>query len=155
MNRRAFFVAVAVMSVLAPWCVVLAHTLPATATVPNWSLAWVGLDCGEALAAGLTALLILRRDPRSALTSTVGGALLLADAWFDVTTSIGGDYVQAVVMAVLLEIPLATLAFWYASSVLLRPEPEFRSDWTRRHESQPNPPALRPLDRTEWSQSRH
>lgn len=128
MNRRAFFVAVAVLSALAPWCVVLAHTLPSTATVSNWSLAWVGLDCGEALAAGLTAFLILRRDPRAALTATAGGALLLADAWFDVLTSTGGDYVSAVLMAVLLEIPLAALAFWYAASTLVRqPDRDLRT----------------------------
>jgi hypothetical protein len=122
--RRAMLVAAGIAAALLPWCVVLAHVLPATATVQHWSIAWVGLDSGEAAAAALTAWLILRRDPRAALTAAVGGALLLADAWFDVTTAAAGAYLtQAVLMAALLEIPLAVTAFWYASTVIGRLRP--------------------------------
>jgi hypothetical protein len=124
LQRRALLVAGGVAAVLLPWCVVLAHILPATTTVQHWSLAWVGLDGGEAAAAALTAWLILRRDPRAALTAAVGGALLLTDAWFDVTTAAaGGDFVQAALMAALIEVPLALAAFWYASTVIGRLRP--------------------------------
>src|SRR6185312_8857863 len=44
-------VALAVGAFLLPWCAVLGATLPASAHVPNWSLAWVGLDLAEAVAA--------------------------------------------------------------------------------------------------------
>jgi hypothetical protein len=66
---------------------VLGATLPASTVVPNWSLAWVGLDLAEAVAALLTALLLTRGSPRAGLPATAGAALLLADAWFDVCTS--------------------------------------------------------------------
>jgi hypothetical protein len=52
--------------------------------VPNWSLAWVGLDLAEAVAALLTAVLLTRGSPRAALPAVAGAALLLVDAWFDV-----------------------------------------------------------------------
>jgi hypothetical protein len=66
---------------------VLGATLPASAHVPNWSLAWVGLDLAEAAAALLTALLLTRGSSRAALPATAGAALLLVDAWFAVSLS--------------------------------------------------------------------
>ncbi|GAA1655693.1 hypothetical protein [Fodinicola feengrottensis] len=122
LHRRALLITVAMVSALVPWCVVLSQLLPSTTTVAHWSVAWVGLDSGEALAAALTAILILRKDPRAALTAVIGGALLLADAWFDLTTATsGGDLLQAGLEAALLEVPLAIAAFWYASTALTRP----------------------------------
>jgi len=120
-HRRAAVVAVTVAAVLLPWCIVLARTLPSTATAPHWSMAWVGLDLGEAFAAGLTALLLIRRDPRAALTATVGAAFLLCDAWFDVLTATGGSaQVAAILEAAFIEVPLAAVALWYAARTLGR-----------------------------------
>jgi hypothetical protein len=94
---------------------VLGATLPASTVVPNWSLAWVGLDLAEAVAALLTALLLTRGSPRAGLPATAGAALLLADAWFDVCTSRPGlDRLLAVGEAVLVELPLAAAAIWLA-----------------------------------------
>ncbi len=101
---------------LLPWCVLLATTLPATAHAQNWSLAWTGLDGGEAIAALSTAVLLARADVRAALTAVAGGALLVADAWFDVCTSAPGlDHGLAVADAVFVELPLASAAFWLAA----------------------------------------
>lgn len=120
-HRRALLVSAAVAGFLIPWCLLLARTLPAVATVPHWSAAWVGLDGGEAVAALLTVLLILRHDPRSALTATVGAALLLADAWFDICTSGGGiDQAIAILEAGMVEIPLAVAGLWFAARQLPR-----------------------------------
>jgi hypothetical protein len=114
--RRARLVALAVGGFLLPWCVLLAATLPATARVQDWSLAWTGLDGGEALAALGTAVLLARADTRAALTAAAGGALLLADAWFDVCTSAPGlDHTVAVADALFIEVPLAGAAFWLAA----------------------------------------
>jgi hypothetical protein len=94
---------------------VLGATLPASTYVPNWSLAWVGLDLAEAVAALLTAVLLTRRSPRAALPAVAGAALLLADAWFDVCTSPPGlDRLLAAGEAALIELPLAAAAIWLA-----------------------------------------
>lgn len=105
--------ALAVGGFLLPWCAVLGATLPARTYVPNWSLAWVGLDLAEAVAALLTAVLLSRGSPRAGLAATAGAALLLADAWFDVCTSAPGlDRLLAAGEAVLVELPLAAAAIW-------------------------------------------
>src|SRR5690349_17323670 len=103
---------------LLPWCAELGATLPASAHVPNWSLAWVGLDLAEAVAALLTATLLTRGSPRAAIPASAGAALLLADAWFDLCTSSPGlDRLLAVAEAVLVELPLAAAAVWLAVAV--------------------------------------
>jgi hypothetical protein len=111
--RRGRVVALSVGCFLLPWCVLLSVTLPVTTEVQNWSLAWTGLDGGEAIAALATAVLLTREDPRAALTAMAGGALL--NAWFDVCTSApGADHTLAVAEAVFVELPLAGAAFWLA-----------------------------------------
>lgn len=117
-HRLALLVAAGVALFLVPWCLALAQSLPAVATVPHWSAAWVGLDSGEAIAAALTAVLLLRRDPRAALSASAGAALLLADAWFDIATSAGAGLAIAIAEAVLVELPLAVAALWYAARVV-------------------------------------
>lgn len=102
----------AIAAFMVPWCLLLAYTLPSTTRVRHWSLAWVGLDALEGIFAGLTALCVLRRDRRAALSATVFGALLSIDAWFDVCTS-GFDRI-AVLEAMFVEIPLAVGAFTFA-----------------------------------------
>jgi hypothetical protein len=120
-HRLGRLAALAVGAFLLPWCVVLGATLPASTVVPNWSLAWVGLDLAEAVAALLTATLLTRGSSRAAIPATAGAALLLADAWFDVCTSPPGlDRLLAVGEAVLVELPLAAAAIWLAVA-LTRP----------------------------------
>jgi hypothetical protein len=112
-------VALAVGGFLLPWCVLLATTLPTAAEVQNWSLAWTGLDGGEAIAALATAVLLARGDPRAALTAVTGGTLLIADAWFDVCTSSPGlDHGLAMADAIFVELPLASAAFWLAARLI-------------------------------------
>jgi hypothetical protein len=147
--RRARLAALAVGGFLLPWCVLLAATLPATARVQDWWLAWTGLDGGEALAALSTAVLLARADARAALTAAAGGALLLADAWFDVCTSAGLDHTLAVADALFVEVPLACAAFWLAarltgSSGLVRRAPQYQGrpeqaqpEQVRQHQAQP------------------
>jgi hypothetical protein len=114
-------VALAVGLFLLPWCVVLGMTLPAAEFVPDWSLAWVGLDFAEAVAALLTAWLLSRGSPRASLPAMAGAGLLFADAWFDVCTSAAGAArVLAVGEAALVELPLAAAAIWLAVT-LTRP----------------------------------
>jgi hypothetical protein len=119
--RWARWVALAVGGFLLPWCVVLAMTLPHTAHAQNWSLAWVGLDAAEAIAALATAVLLARGDARASLTAAAGGVLLTIDAWFDVCTSAPGlDRALALAEASCAELPLATAAFWLALTLTRR-----------------------------------
>lgn len=117
----ATLVAAGVAAVLLPWCLILAATLPTTYQANHWQLAWIGLDCGTAIAAGLTAYLLHTRNRYAALTAMAAGTLLTADAWFDVSTAAAGlDRSLSLAEALLLELPLALCAFLVAARELRR-----------------------------------
>jgi hypothetical protein len=93
-----------------PWLVMLAVRLPSSARAAHWSTTWVGLDILEALGLVTTGVLIRRGDGRSSLAAATAATSLLVDAWFDVTTAAAGpDLATAILMAALLELPIATL----------------------------------------------
>ncbi|GHE04283.1 hypothetical protein GCM10010339_35090 [Streptomyces alanosinicus] len=77
----------AAAALLLPWMAVLALTLPGSARVDNWPLAWIGLDVLMAAGCATTALLGLRGDPRARLTASATAATAVLDAWFDITTA--------------------------------------------------------------------
>ena len=115
----ATLVAAGVAAVLLPWCLILAVTLPSTYQADHWKVAWIGLDCGTAIAAGLTAYLLHTRNRYAALTAMAAGTLLIADAWFDVSTAAAGvDRGLSLAEALLLELPLALCAFVLAAREL-------------------------------------
>ncbi|WP_405062181.1 hypothetical protein OG474_11185 [Kribbella sp. NBC_01505] len=117
----AALVAGVVAAVLLPWCLILAATLPTTYQADNWRLTWIGLDAATAIAAGLTAYLLHKRNRYAVLTAMSAGTLLLADAWFDVSTAGAGvDRTLALAMAFLLELPLAVCAWIVAARELRR-----------------------------------
>jgi len=100
---------------LLPWLVYLAVSLPASPVAWHWPAAWAGLDGMEAAGLACTGVLMLRRDPRSRLTAAATAALLIADAWFDVTTAPpGSGELTSLLMAVLAELPTAALCAWLA-----------------------------------------
>jgi uncharacterized membrane protein YfbV (UPF0208 family) len=69
----------------------------------------------EALAIGATAWFAFRRSTWVELSAAATGALLIVDAWFDCTTAMGTtQLIQAIVTAVVVELPLAGLSFWLA-----------------------------------------
>ncbi|MFG2716688.1 hypothetical protein ACGFW5_00020 [Streptomyces sp. NPDC048416] len=95
---------------LVPWMVVLAKTLPQTTQVSNWSTAWVGLDALLALGLSGTGVLLRRKDPRACQIAAATAALLVVDAWFDVTTAApGGELATAVALALVAELPMAVV----------------------------------------------
>ena len=96
--------------VLLPWIVVLGLTLPASKSARHWAGAWVGLDVMETASLAVTGWLVLRRDLRVQMAASATAAFLLADAWFDVATAQPRwDFVQATVLAIVVELPLAVL----------------------------------------------
>jgi hypothetical protein len=102
-------------AILLPWIVIAAATLPSHQLSANYDVAWAGYDVGLLIGLVCTAVGALRRSRRLTIAAAATGALLVADAWFDVLTSPGGwDLAEAIAMSVFAELPLATLCFWLA-----------------------------------------
>ena len=114
----------AVGLVMVPWAAYLARSVPTSAVDPHWALAWVGLDSCEAVALFTTGLLLQRADNRCALTAAATAALLLIDAWFDITSAAPGtELAAAIAMAVCAEIPIALGCAALALRLIRRPFP--------------------------------
>ena len=95
-------------SLLLPWIVYLAVTLPRRQFDRHYRAAWVGFDLILVFAIARTAYMAFRFDPRVQFPATATAVLLLVDAWFDVTTSSGrSQFLEAVLLAVLVEVPSA------------------------------------------------
>lgn len=117
---RLFFAGAAV---LLPWAVLLTVALPMTTSVRRWSVAWVGLDVMQAIGLAMTGWLLLRRHPAASLMAGVTAGLLLVDGWFDMTTAaIGWDYLMALSLAVLVELPLAGLCLLAGYRTAMAPQ---------------------------------
>ena len=96
---------------LLPWLVVLAVTLPDRQINHDYRLAWVGFDVLLLATLSRTAWLSWRRSPYVVIVASMTSALLIADAWFDVTTS-GTEHERyfAIFTAVMIELPLAAFS---------------------------------------------
>lgn len=92
---------------LVPWTVLLALTLPSGYTARQWRATWVGFDVLLVLAMAATAVLGWRRHRAVVVAAVATGALLVCDAWFDVSLAIGTpDVWLSAALAVLVELPL-------------------------------------------------
>jgi hypothetical protein len=101
---------------LLPWTVWLTWVLPSRHVANHWDIAWAGFDAALAVAVALTGIGVYRRATWLQGAAAAAGAMLLADAWFDITLSSGGaSRMAAVAEALVSEIPLALLAFWIAA----------------------------------------
>ena len=93
-----------------PWLFVLARQLPASTQAWHWRAAWIGLDGMEAAGLLATGVLLIRGDERYRISAAALSALVLTDAWFDVTTAApGGAQATAIAMAVFPELPVSAL----------------------------------------------
>ncbi|WP_427917496.1 hypothetical protein [Streptomyces sp. cg40] len=93
---------------LVPWTVLLAVTLPSAYEVHQWRVTWVGFDVLLVLAMAATALLGWRRHRAVIVAAVFSAALLICDAWFDVSLAFGtSDIWSAAALAVFAELPLA------------------------------------------------
>ena len=96
------------VAALIPWTVYLAITLPSHYVARNWVATWVGFDILLLIMLTGTAIAGWRRRQLVFPTAFASGVLLICDASFDVMTSHpGSDLWQAVLSALLLELPLA------------------------------------------------
>jgi hypothetical protein len=100
---------------LVPWTVFIAVALPSRQLSSNYDIAWAGFDVF--LCAGLagTGYFALRRSRWLPAAAAATGTLLVVDAWFDLVTSPSGrDLALAIVLAAVVEVPLAVLCFFLA-----------------------------------------
>jgi hypothetical protein len=99
---------------LIPWSIFLGVTLPERAISHRYNIAWAGFDVMLLLALGATGYFALRRSRYLAVAAAAAATLLVVDAWFDCMTASVHDYqlLESVLMAVILEIPLAIVCAW-------------------------------------------
>ncbi|WNM32507.1 hypothetical protein RKE30_19850 [Streptomyces sp. Li-HN-5-11] len=103
-----FFIAAA--AVLIPWTVLLFATLPTRQQAARWDIAWGGFDALLILTFTGVAVRILRLSVKTVVVTSVAAALLVVDAWFDIMTApTGNALTEALVMAGLVELPIAVL----------------------------------------------
>jgi hypothetical protein len=98
--------------ILVPWTWYLAETLPSRQLSPHYDVAWAGFDV--MLLAGLasTAYFALRRSRYLAAAASATAALLVVDVWFDVVTAPAAQRLESIVLAVVVELPLALVCLW-------------------------------------------
>jgi hypothetical protein len=118
-RRRAAATVLAMLGVgLLPWTLWLGLSLPSRKLAEHWDLAWVGFDLVLAASLLATAFTLVQHSPLLEAFAAATGALLLADAWFDiVTASSNKERWFAVGLALVGELPLAGVCF-----VLARPK---------------------------------
>lgn len=121
-RRRAIALTVSAVAaaLLVPWTAYLAVSLPDRYVARSWALTWSGFDVLLIVLLGLTAFFAWKRRMLVVLTSFATGALLLADVWFDITTSDADDLHLSVASAILIEIPLAIFLMGMAVAISWR-----------------------------------
>jgi hypothetical protein len=110
-DRRHITFSIVVMAsviFLVPWTIWIFNALPDREVVRSWDLAWTGFDVLLSTILFFTAVSAYKKSSWTVTLAPVSAALLIVDAWFDVTTaSTVDDHAAAVVTAVFAEIPLA------------------------------------------------
>lgn len=105
---------------LIPWTMYLGATLPTHTVAHHYRAAWVGFDLVLLLVLARIGWRAARRDPHVVLTATVGATMLCIDAWFDVMTAPAGEgRTESLLLAVLVELPVAVLCALLARGGLL------------------------------------
>jgi hypothetical protein len=100
---------------LVPWTIWLSASLKPDHEIQHWNIAWLGFDIGLASAFLLTALAALRKSPWVGPAAAATGTLLVTDAWFDIVLESQANEIRdAVLLAVIAELPIAALCFWIA-----------------------------------------
>jgi hypothetical protein len=97
---------------LLPWIVYLAYSLPSRQVSADSDVAWVGFDILLLAALASTGYFALRRSRYLATAAAAAATLLVVDAWFDVMTTLPGQRLEPVALAVLVELPLASVCVW-------------------------------------------
>jgi hypothetical protein len=105
---------------LSGWVIYLSLSIPASYSTSSWRVAWVGFDIGMLMDLVAATLSVWRKKASAVIYLGVLGAALIIDAWFDIATSSGVDLQQAILLAILLEGPIAIFLFWVSHKMLRR-----------------------------------
>jgi hypothetical protein len=98
---------------LVPWIGVLMAQLHGQAGKRSFASSWIGLEVMEICGLMLTAGLLRRRARAASPVAAATAMLLVADAWFDYMSAAPKlEYVQAMLLAVVIELPLAAILAW-------------------------------------------
>jgi hypothetical protein len=116
--RRLAWIYLIVAVGLIVWTVFLALSLPKENLEHHYRLTWTGFDLILVLAIYLTAHRAFRLDARVVYPAMVVATLLVADAWFDITTSTSAaEATQALILALFVELPAAAFSLYVAHRV--------------------------------------
>ncbi|HVC35902.1 MAG TPA: hypothetical protein VNE40_00440 [Candidatus Dormibacteraeota bacterium] len=108
-------------AVTIPWTVYLGFSLPTHQIYHNWDVAWAGLDVGIIIALLLNGIFSYLESKWLVLSGTATSTLLIVDAWFDIVSARPGRPLkEAVILALLIELPLALITFWVALKLVKR-----------------------------------
>jgi hypothetical protein len=111
-----------------PWTFFLDSALPTSHVFHHWDIAWTGLDVALICMLLITGILAKRKSLWIIVTAATTGALLIIDAWFDVVSSAGGKHFwAALIMAAVVELPLAFLSYFLTYKALKRGIPRTES----------------------------
>ena len=106
----------------------------------SFDSSWVGLDLLEAVCLLAVARLLSRGHRATSPAAAATAAVLCLDAWFDTMSAAPQlPYAEALIMACVVELPLAALLAWTAWSAL-----EWAGPKSLRTGPSPAPPAASP-----------
>jgi hypothetical protein len=100
--------------IMVPWTVYIGESLPMRQLSPHYDASWAGFDVLLVAALAGTGYFALRRSRYLAMAATATAVLLIVDAWFDLMTTPEGEIVQSIVLAAVVELPLAAVCIWLA-----------------------------------------
>ncbi len=98
--------------ILLPWTIYLGESLPSRQLSPHYDVAWAGFDVILLIGLATTAYFALRRSRYLAVSASATAALLVVDAWFDVMTTPANQVAESIVLAAVVELPLAAVCLW-------------------------------------------
>ena len=98
--------------VMVPWTVYVGESLPRRQLSSHYDVSWAGFDVMLLAALAATAWFALRRSRYLSMAATATAVLLVVDAWFDLMTTPSGQIVQSIVLAAVVELPLAAVCIW-------------------------------------------
>jgi len=106
---------------LVPWTIYLGLSLPPRYNAGHWVLLWTGFDAALICVLAYAGWSALFRRQIVATTALVAGTLLMCDAWFDITTSIGHrDQWVTLMTGFGAELPLAIFFLWLYRRIVLQ-----------------------------------
>lgn len=131
--------------ILVPWVTYLALTLPTRHLARHWDVSWVGLDVAIGLLLILNSVFSYFESKWLVISATATATLLYTDAWFDVMSARSGlPFVEALSLALFIELPLATMTLWVGLRVVHHEHARLQlareaTDATLRHTPERNP----------------